>query len=334
LLEQAVGAAMDLAGGALGLGGGKKEETFSVQVRGNAIKHADQIEVELTAGDRSAKVMTGDVQRVESSFGQTQIVGATGKLKLANARLNQVYENQTLRQIVVDLTGQADVDTGEIETGNSYSYFIVHESKSLLKQIRELAIRDGLDVYFNIDNKLILKKFNKTSADHTFFYGIDILDVKLSNHQAVSDHILVYGESPASNQGSSTWHWLAKDLSPFRSEVGQGAKVLAIQDGAIRTKDAADSLATSKFGAIKDHSAHGRLKILGNPQVKLGDAMEIKNAPQPELNGLFKITSVRHVLNKRDGYLTFIGFSGLGGAQKAGGLLGELAGQLMGALVL
>jgi hypothetical protein len=329
LLEQAIGA----AAGALGFGG-EEGESFSVQVRGNVVKHGDQLAVELTAGDRSGKVMTADVQSIESSFGQTKIAGATGKRKLAGARVNQVYENQSLSQIVKDLASQAGVETGEIETGATYSYFVAHESRSLLKQIRELAMRDGLDVYFDQDNKLTLKKFDKSSADHTFFYGIDILDLQLSNHQATSDHILVYGESPASNQGSNTWHWLVKDLSPFRSEVGQGANTLAIHDGAVRTKDAADSLATTKFGAIKDRSTRGRLKILGDPQVKLGDAIEIKNAPKPELNGLFKVTSVRHVLNKRDGYLTFIGFSGQGGAQAAGGLLHGLAGNLAGAVGL
>jgi hypothetical protein len=326
LLGQAIGT----AAGALGFGG--QEESFSVQLRGNAIKHGDQLTIELTAGDRSDKVMTADVQSIESSFGQTKISGATGKQILANFRLNQVYENQTLKQIVQDLAGQAGVKTGNIEIGSTYSYFVVHESKSLLKQIRELALRDGLDVYFDVENRLTLKKFNKTSPDHTFFYGIDILDLKLSNHQVTSDHILVYGESPASNQGSSAWYWLVKDLSPFRGEVGQGTKTLAIQDGAVRTKDAADSLATSKFGAIKDHSSWGRLKILGNPQVKLGDAIEIKNAPKPELNGLFKIRSVRHILNKQDGYLTLIDFSGQGGAEKAGGLLGGVSGELTGVL--
>jgi hypothetical protein len=329
LLDQAIGA----AAGALGFGGGG-EESFSVHVRGNAIKPGDQMTVELTAGDRSGKVMTANVQAIESTFGQTKIVGISGKQKLAEARINQVYENQSLGQIVRDLASQAGVGVGQVETGGTYSYFVAHESKSLLRQVRELAARDALDVYFDADDKLTLKKFDKTGADHTFFYGIDILDLQLSNHPAASERVRVYGESPASNQGASAWHWLAKDLSPFRGELGQSAKMLAVADASVRTKDAADSLASSKLGAIRDQSARGRLKILGNPMVKLGDAVEIKNVPKPELNGLFKVTSVQHVLNKRDGYLTFIGFSGHGGADQAGGLLGGLGGQLAGALGL
>lgn len=174
----------------------------------------------------------------------------------------------------------------------------------------------------------MLQKFNQSSADHTFHYGIDILDLYLFNHQPTSDQIRIYGESPASNQGTDTWHWLAKDLQPFRGEVGEGGKILSIQDGTIKTKDAADRFATAKLGAIKDQATRGKLKILGNPTVKLGDAIEIKSAPKPELNGLFKVTSVRHIFNKRDGYLTFIDFTGQGGAEAAGSLVGQLGGGL------
>ena len=73
---------------------------------------------------------------------------------------------------------------------------------------------------------------------------------------------------------------------------------------------------------------------MGNPAVKLGEAIEIKSASKPELNGVFKVTSVRHIYNKREGYITLVGFSGKGGAQAAGGLLGQLAGALAGAVGL
>jgi len=279
-------------------------------------------------------VLTAEVQAIESALGLTKITGITGKQKLSRTRLNQVYENQTLGQIVNNLAEQADVATGEIETGSTYSYFVVHETSNFLQQICALARRDGLDFYFDTDNRLTLKKFTKTAADHTFFYGIDLLDLQLRNQPATSERLMVYGESPASQQGAATWHWLVKDLSPFRSEAGEGARVLALHDGAVRTKDAADSLATAKLGALKDQATTGRLKLLGNPLVKLGDAIEIKNVPKRELNGLFKVTAVRHVLSKREGFVTYVSFSGQGGAAAAGGLLGAVARKLDGVLGL
>ncbi len=189
-------------------------------------------------------------------------------------------------------------------------------------------------MYFDTSNQLTVTAFQKTSADHTFYYGIDVLDLELETIDAPVTQVVTYGESPASNQGSDTWHWLAKDISPFQGSAGSGSKLLTLDDRVIRTKDAADKFAASRLGTIKDHSSVGRLKLMGNPQVSLGDAFEIKSAKQPELNGLFKVTSVQHVFSKSRGYLTFVGFSGQGGAQQAAGQLGQLAGAAAGALGL
>jgi len=327
LLEQAVGAAVSAAGSALGLGGAA-EEAFTVQIRGQGVKVGDQMTIELAVDDQAATVLTADVLAIQSTFGQTTITARTGMQHLATSRLNQVYQNQSLSQIIQDLCGQAEVDTGTVDTGSTYPYLVVHASRNLLRTIRELAAREGMDVYFDTDNMLTVTKFAKTEADHTLYYGIDLLDLAMSNWQPAAAHVLVYGESPASNQGSDTWHWLVKDISPFRSEVGQGAKTLALQDGAVRTKEAADAAATAKLGGLQDQAAMGRLKLLGKPTVKVGDAIALKNVPKAEMNGLFKVTSVRHVYNKREGYVTYVGFSGQGGAAQAEGLLGQLGGAL------
>src|SRR5438132_319919 len=84
LLDEAVGAATDMAAGALGLGGGgAKSKAFAIKVRGNDVKHGDQLTIELTSGNRSGKVATLDVRAMRSSLGQTDIDAATGKRALA-----------------------------------------------------------------------------------------------------------------------------------------------------------------------------------------------------------------------------------------------------------
>lgn len=336
LLEEAAGEAVGAAAGAIGLGGGgaAKPPAFSIKVRGQAVKHGDQLTVELKAGDKSGKVATVDVDAIESTLGETRIEGATGKGKLSHTRVNQVYQNQSLNQIVQDLASQAQVSTGTIDPGSTYTYVVVHESKNVLTHIRELALREGMDVYFDADNKLNVAAFTKSAADHTFTYGIDILDLVAQHHEPPADHVMVYGESPASNQGSSTWYWFAKDLKPFRGDLGSGSRLVPIGDRAIRTKDAADSQAKAKLGAVKDQANAGRMTILGNPQVKVADAIEIKSAPKPELNGLLKVVSVAHRYSKRHGYVTYIGFTGQGGTKEAGGMLGQALGALSGAVGL
>lgn len=313
--------AISEAAGALGSGG--QETAFNIQVRGNDIIPGNTAIVELTAGEVTSQVMASEIQSVASSHYQTRITGTTVIEKLAQTRLNQIYENQSVSQIVSNLADQASVSTGQIDKGSTYSCFVVHESRTLFDHIRQLALCNGMDVYADTDNKLTVTVFNKSSADHIFRYGMEILDLQISINNPVVNHVRVSGESPSSNQGPDTWHWIAKDISPFQGEAGDGSKTLAMQDGAVRTKDAAENLAVSKLCAIKNNSTCGKLKILGNPKVKLADAIEIKGVPKPELNGLFKVVLVRHVLNKTEGYLTYVGFSGAASKNQIGGALGS-----------
>jgi phage protein D len=330
LLEEAAGAALSAVGlGGNGVGGSKK---FSVEIRGQKVTYGDKLSLALTAGDKSATVVTAEVRSIRSSFGETIITASSGARRLVNTRLNQVYQNQTLKQIASDIASQAGADTGDLDDGSTYPYFVVQEDRNAWAHVRDMARRDGLDLWFDDQNRLTIKKFQKITADHTLYYGIDILNLELLNVDAPSEHVSIYGESASSSTGSDTWYWLAKSSSSFIGDVGKGAKLLTISDAAVRTKDATALFAASKFGAIQDSSTMGRLRLLGNPTIKLAESIEIKNAPKPELNGVFKITSVRHVCNKREGFTTTVEFSGKGGADQAGGVLGQLAGAIGGAI--
>jgi phage protein D len=322
-LEQLAGAAASAVG--LAGGGGAASSGFSVDVRGQKVAPADAMTIELTADDVTDTVMTAEVQSVESSFGEITLTGRTGMQKLATTRVNQVYEKQTLKQIVSDLAQQAGVQVGTVDDGSTYQYLVVHESKSVLRVINELARREAMDVFVDSDNKLTVTTFSKTAADHTFRYGAEILGLALDTGDPTADHVRVHGESPSSSSGSDTWHWLVKDLSSFRGDSGQGVRARGMQDGAVRTKDLAGSAAAAHLGAIRDAAKVGRVKILGNPKVKRGEAIEIRDAPRPELNGLFKVTSVRHLFSKHEGYVTVVEFSGQGGAAAAASdLLGQV----------
>lgn len=332
LLDQAIGAATS----ALGLGGASPSgpPAFSVDVRGQKVTFGDRISLDLTSGDKSGHIVDAEVRSIRSGFGETVIHARSGGHRMVTTRLNQVYQNQTAGQIAKDLASQAGATAGDVYDGSTYPYFVVHESRNVWAHARDLAARDSLDIYFDGENKLTLAKFAKTTADVTLYYGIDILDIELLAIEPSSEHVFVYGESSSSSTGSNTWQWLAKDMAPVRGETGKGAKLLGVSDGAVRTKDAAGALAASKLGAIQDASTLGRVRLLGNPSVKLGMAIEIKNSPKPELNGMFKVISVRHAYNKREGYVTVVGFSGKGGAEQAGSMLGALAGALGGAIGL
>ena len=324
LLDQAIGAATGALAGAAGLDGG--DPVFSTNVRGTEVKEGDAITITLTAGEVSQTVFTGEVASSDADFGLTRIAGTGGARNLAAARVNQVFENQSADRIIADIAGQAGASVGQISAAIHYPYLVIDETRPVFDHIKRLAAREGMECYFNAADELTVEKFAKTSADHELYYGIHILDLRSFVTRPVADHTRVYTESPASSQGQDAWHWLTKDSSSFQSEVGSGANLLALSDGAVRTKDAADQLSVSKHGAIKDSSTLGRVALLGNPAIAVADAIEIKDAPKPELNGLFKVSAVEHRFSKHEGYITQVDFTGQGGADAAGGLLGALGG--------
>jgi hypothetical protein len=328
-LEQLAGAAVSAAGGGAGsaLGLGPGASTVAVQLRGQAVAAADAVRVELTSGNISDTVITAEVRAVESTLGVVTLLGRTVIERLAATRLNVVYENQSMDQIVRDLAGQAGVQVGALDPGRRYPYLVVHESRNVFRTLRELALREGMDVAADRSNALTITKSAATTADHVFRYAAEVLDVRLDAGDPTADRVLVHGDSPASTMGNDTWHWLVRDLSPFRGESGSGVRARGLQDGAVRTKDAAATAAAERLGAIRDGATTGTVTVLGNPAVDLGQAIEIQDAPRPELNRLFKVASVRHVFSKHEGFVTVIGFTGHGGAAAAGGgLLGAAAG--------
>ncbi|MDR5748842.1 hypothetical protein QCE73_37315 [Caballeronia sp. LZ029] len=327
LLEQAIGAAAS----ALDLSDAVSEPAFSISVRGIEVKHNDTLLIQLANGDRSSTVMTATVDTIQSTLEYTRIVARTALHTLACTRVNHTYQNQSVRQIVNDLAQQASVDVGDVDTGSTYPCLPVHESRTVLGTLTELGKREGFDVYVDVDNKLTMKAYSKSSADHTLYYAIDILSLSMDHRPQQPVRVVVVGESPSSSQGSSAWPWIVRDSSSVKGEVGSGNALLALRDGALRSKDAVDLFAKQKFGAAKDVTSRGRCRLLGNPLIKLGDAIEIKDAPKPELNGLFKVTQVRHVLSKSEGFLTHVEFSDQGGAASADSLLGSL-GKLAGAI--
>jgi phage protein D len=331
LQGQAIAAASSL----VGLGGvAAAPPAPSVPVRGVDFKHGDAVGLELAADDVSAAVVTASVQSFESSPTTLSIVARTGVQKLADARLDQVYENQTTASIVRDVAAQAGVTAGDVGGDRTWPYVVVDRSRSALRHLEELASREGADLYFDAGDRLCLKAFTKTAADHTLHYGIDLLALSVRREAKSAERVEVYGESPASQRGTSAWPWLVKDLAPLGGSVGSGVKLRARSDAALRTKDAADGRAAALLGGAGDGALRGQLLLLGRPDIALADAVEVKSAPQKELNGLYKVTGVRHRLGKATGFVTVLAVSGQGGAAQAGGLLGELGGALAGALGL
>ena len=52
----------------------------------------------------------------------------------------------------------------------------------------------------------------------------------------------------------------------------------------------------------------GRVRVLGSPDIALGDAIRLEELPDEDLNATFQVRSIRHRLNKTEGFVTEVGF--------------------------
>ncbi|HYN82255.1 MAG TPA: hypothetical protein VES88_12185 [Gemmatimonadaceae bacterium] len=330
LLEQAVGAAAS----ALGIGGGGSSgpPKFSMDVRGLAVAHDDAMEITLSNGDRSAKVMTAKVDRVTGHQGHVRFSGRATLAAAARARTDRVFLSQGMAQIAGDLATDAGVGTGQIDTGDTYPYFVADTAQTVFDHLLSLAQLEGMDLYDDADGAIVMRRFAKSGADRKLYHGIHLLDARVYHDVTACDRVQVTGEGPSSSGGSQKWHHLLKDPATVQSTAGQGSGARLLARSAARSSDAVERLAKGRLGAALDGATRGTLRLLGDPTITLGDAVEVTSAPWPEANGVYKVVHVRHRVVKRDGYVTTLGVTGMGGSDAAGDMLGAALGAVAGLL--
>jgi phage protein D len=281
-------------------------------VDGLAVAEGDPIALDLGyASDGLSPVMEGAILAVESGVSTYRIDGLSPMAALLDLRLHQTYEKQTAGDIVSDLAGQAGLDVGQVEDGIDFAVYVVDDSKNAYEHARTLAEKCGFDLYLDVDNKLIFKSFEKTSADHTFEYGATILAVDVQRQEPAYRRVEVWGESPASSQGEDAASWLTKTPQDFMGQAGSGEPLLLVRDRSIRTKAAAEASAQARLRHVEREALAGSLTVLGAPQVKLGDAVEVKEMPDTGANGIYQVRRIEHRLSKATGFVTTIGWLGL-----------------------
>ncbi|MFX0194500.1 MAG: hypothetical protein ACFFCW_00135 [Candidatus Hodarchaeota archaeon] len=306
-----------LVGQAIAAGG---TSGASGEINGTTVNVGDNLTIELGHENNLTQVFAGILSEIEPSVNTVVFMGSNGADNMTKTRINQTYQNQSAGQIVSDLAGQVNAEIDVAENGIDFPFYIVDDRKHVFQHAVELAAKSGLDLYVTPENQFTMRKFQKTRADHTFSYGEDIIEVQIFQGSPVAGNILVSGESPASSQGNDAWHWFAKDSSAFQGSAGEG-NALLIQESSIRTKEGADTYAAGKLDLVTRAATHGRIVIVGKPEVRLGDAIAIEGVPTESLNGLFQVRRVRHQLSKIRGFTTTIDFIA---AEGGGGTLGGL----------
>ena len=317
-VEAALAPAVDFAEIVVAAGG----ESPSVAI-------GDEGTVSLGYGDDAAEVVfTGRVESVRRSVaGPTRIVAVNGGAALARLRVNAAYEGETAGGVAGDLAGRAGVDTGTVEDGAELAYLVVDDRTSAWGHVAKLARMSGYLAYLAPDGTLQFAPYAEGSPAGTFAYGADVLALEVTEGTPAVGAVTAVGEGAAGSEGEEAWAWLLKDAESVTQSAGEGEGERLLADGAARSSDAARMLAEGAALAASRDALAGRLLVPGSPKVAVGSTVEVADAPDAALNGMFLVRRVRHRYSKHGGFTTLLDVSAAGSAG-AGGLAGALGGLL------
>jgi len=258
--------------------------------------------------------MTGQVEDVRNSLqGAARVTATNGGAAFSRLRVNQSYEQQKAGDIVRDLAGRARVATDTVEDGTNFPFYVVDDRRNAYQHVAALAKKSSYLAYFTPEGKLSFGPFTAAEAVQTFAYGVDILSMHATEATPVVGTVTTFGEGSAGSQGQEAWSWLVKDPSSVTgSAAGEGGGERQVQDASLRSADAAQSGAEGIADAAGRTGLAGSLLVAGAPAVSVGSAIQIADAPQAELNGLFLATRVNHRFSKREGFTSLICFSTTG----------------------
>ena len=272
-----------------------------------ALKLGDALEIDLGWTGEVRRVFTGAVYGLEPTHPGIAVRAFGDEAKLLHGgHVSQLFENQTFGEIVKTHARESGVGTGSIEDGLRIPRVYVHR-QSRWDHCRELAAYVGFDLYATEKGKLNFARFARRAADHVLRMGHDLLALSVKFGQPLPGATVV-PESPASSAGDDTAAWLVKDPAPHSATEGE-EDVLVVSEALLRTRDAAKLAARAIVEASMRGTMRGDLKLAGRADIGLGQAVELKDVPMADVDGLYAVRSMQHVLGGNAGFVTRLGIA-------------------------
>lgn len=272
---------------------------------GTSVAVGDPVTIALgDAAHGMEKVFTGVVTELRQQLGGMTLWCSSTLQGLTHLRVNKTYVQQTAGDIVGDIADVAELTTGSVESGLTYPFYALGADRHLLAHVLALAARDGFDVFADAADALVFAAYSGDPA-HELRYGAELMDYHQEEVGAVMAGVEVYGESPASlGQGDKAYSWLTKEEVKGNAGSSTG-NVLRIADPSIRNQDAAGTAAEKLLAALSTQKK-GWVSAVGTCGPVLGGAITLADLPGGGPNGSFKITGIRHQLDKQRGFVTTI----------------------------
>lgn len=262
------------------------------------------VSISLGESDDLNEAFSGTIDKVDKMMEIQKLIiyGNNDIKKLIKLRVNETYENQSSGEVVKDLAQKANVSVGEIEDGINFPIYFVDGVRNVYEHIKILSERNGFDFYVDENNKLHFKEYTKKKV-HKFNYGENIIKNKIYKKNLKYGGVVVYGESPSSFCGYDTSSWITKREVKGSYQNEEGGFI--ISDPSIKDKEAAENAAKAKFNLLS-RNIYGNLTVIGSPAVRIYDGIEIGEMENPEMNGEFVVSSIEHIIDKKEGFITNI----------------------------
>ncbi len=262
----------------------------------------DDIKVELGTGKSTTQVFQGKISSVDWRMDEVRIEAAGSSRNLVYAKYNMYFEQSPAGSMVSDLCSEAGVDTGTIQPGLLFDYYAIGSNRNAAAHIRQLAVVCGFDTYSNEKDQLIFAMFIPANL-HLLQFAVNILSFSMDIPADGIGQTEVFGESPASHgQGPMAATWFTKKAVAATSTGGSGVS-MPVFTPSIRSTSMANMAANNYQGYFKSRKC-GHIMVMGDPSIKLGDAVQVMKMPESAQNGTYNITGVEHSISRQQGFVT------------------------------
>ncbi len=266
----------------------------------------DALKIELGYADALVPVYSGKIARLLSrQDGSVQITLDNGALTLARLRQNTSFEQQSMSNVVSTLLSDAGITDSQIDAGANFPFLAIDDRQSLWAWIAVLAAHGGCHAWIDSEGAVQIKAGGGPAVS-AFTYGNDILRLQTSIAAPQAATVTVLGEGAAGSQGSQAWSWLSKKASSISARQGGSGDARQQSAPLLRSVSAAQSSAQFWQQALTAQATRIDLTVPGNADLAVGSTISVSDCPQGRGDGDYLLTRVRHVYEKKKGFITLL----------------------------
>ena len=282
------------------------EIVFGLSDETSEIEKGKEMTVEMGYEDSLVKVFEGPIDKNNPGISEIRVVAMSPAVKLLLSRSNRVFSEISAGDIASILAGDLGLEASPSSGANLHAYYM-DSSKNAYEHLRELAVKSGFNFYMTSDNELFFGK-DSDGGSHALEYGVNIIQADAHEDFQAASSVMVVGETFEE-------HFMKEQYSAENDEELEDVKEhlrnmdaeFVVYDASIKNQETADGMAKGLGENIKK-TLSGTFKIIGDPEIKLGDVIQVSGMQHSKMNGDFQVRSVEHYISKAAGFTTLIGW--------------------------